>query len=69
MAALLAVIFLAANFIPNIWDAFQFTGVICPGLPGIVMAYCGGKRRGSVHRRLFVILGCLEAKYFLKVSR
>jgi sodium-coupled neutral amino acid transporter 2 len=25
-AALLAVIFLAANFIPNIWDAFQFTG-------------------------------------------
>ncbi|XBH64191.1 hypothetical protein VPH35_118010 [Triticum aestivum] len=24
--ALLAVIFLAANFIPNIWDAFQFTG-------------------------------------------
>jgi hypothetical protein len=38
MAALLAVIFLAASFIPNIWDAFQFTGVICPGLPGIVMA-------------------------------
>ncbi|KAL6912200.1 hypothetical protein ACP4OV_001005 [Aristida adscensionis] len=25
-AALLAVIFLAANFIPNIWDAFQLTG-------------------------------------------
>ncbi|KAF0935993.1 hypothetical protein E2562_037756 [Oryza meyeriana var. granulata] len=25
-AALLTVIFLAANFIPNIWDAFQFTG-------------------------------------------
>ncbi|PWZ29067.1 Sodium-coupled neutral amino acid transporter 1 [Zea mays] len=25
-AALLVVIFLAANFIPNIWDAFQFTG-------------------------------------------
>jgi solute carrier family 38 (sodium-coupled neutral amino acid transporter), member 2 len=25
-AALLAVIFLASNFIPNIWDAFQFTG-------------------------------------------
>jgi sodium-coupled neutral amino acid transporter 2 len=25
-AALLAVIFLAANFIPNIWLAFQFTG-------------------------------------------
>ncbi|CAL5054585.1 unnamed protein product [Urochloa decumbens] len=25
-AALLATIFLAANFIPNIWDAFQFTG-------------------------------------------
>lgn len=25
-AALLAVIFLAANFIPNIWTAFQFTG-------------------------------------------
>jgi solute carrier family 38 (sodium-coupled neutral amino acid transporter), member 2 len=24
--ALLAVIFLASNFIPNIWDAFQFTG-------------------------------------------
>uniref|UniRef100_A0A0D3F9Z4 Amino acid transporter transmembrane domain-containing protein n=1 Tax=Oryza barthii TaxID=65489 RepID=A0A0D3F9Z4_9ORYZ len=25
-AALLMVIFLAANFVPNIWDAFQFTG-------------------------------------------
>lgn len=25
-ASLLAVIFLAANYIPNIWDAFQFTG-------------------------------------------
>jgi sodium-coupled neutral amino acid transporter 2 len=25
-AELLTVIFLAANFVPNIWDAFQFTG-------------------------------------------
>uniref|UniRef100_A0A0E0QAT6 Uncharacterized protein n=1 Tax=Oryza rufipogon TaxID=4529 RepID=A0A0E0QAT6_ORYRU len=30
-AALLTVIFLAANFDPNIWDAFQFTGSSCMG--------------------------------------
>lgn len=26
---LLSVVFLGANFIPNIWDAFQFTGANC----------------------------------------
>nr|BAD33932.1 amino acid transporter-like protein [Oryza sativa Japonica Group] len=30
-AELLTVIFLAANFVPNIWDAFQFTGSSCTG--------------------------------------
>uniref|UniRef100_A0A0E0IJY0 Amino acid transporter transmembrane domain-containing protein n=1 Tax=Oryza nivara TaxID=4536 RepID=A0A0E0IJY0_ORYNI len=30
-AELLTVIFLAANFVPNIWDAFQFTGTSCTG--------------------------------------